>query len=59
MGSPLWQKRLSKWGGSVNHITKKIEFPTDEMQEAFYELYAYEFDELPKEVQAMSLHDTF
>lgn len=59
MGSPLWQKRLSKWGGSVNHTTKKIEFPTDEMQEAFYELYAYEFDELPKEVQAMSLHNTF
>jgi len=25
------------------------------MQEAFYELYGYEFDELPKEVQAMSL----
>ena len=56
MGAPLWQKRLAKWGGVVNHVTKKIEFPTDEMQEAFYELYGYEFDELPKEVQAMSLH---
>ena len=55
MGSPLWQNRLNKWGGVVNHLTKKIEFPTDEMQEAFYELYGYEFDELPKEVQAMSL----
>jgi len=55
MGSPLWQNRLNKWGGVVNHRTKKIEFPTDEMQEAFYELYGYEFDELPKEVQAMSL----
>ena len=55
MGSPLWQKRLVKWGGVVNHITKTIEFPTEEMQESFYELYAYEFDELPKEVQAMSL----
>jgi hypothetical protein len=55
MGSPLWQKRLKLWGGAVNHTTKKIEFPTYEMQEAFYELYAYEFDELPKEVQAMSL----
>jgi hypothetical protein len=59
MGAPLWQNRLSKWGGVVNHATKKIEFPTDEMQEAFYELYAYEFDELPKEVQAMSLDNTF
>jgi hypothetical protein len=59
MGSPLWQKRLEKWGGIVNHMTKKLEFPTDEMQEAFYELYGYEFDELPKEVQAMSLHNTF
>lgn len=56
MGAPLWQKRLVKWGGIVNHTTKKIEFPTDEMQEAFYELYAYEFDELPKEVQEMSLN---
>jgi hypothetical protein len=55
MGTPLWQKRLAKWGGTVNHTTKKLEFPTDEMQEAFYELYGYEFDELPKEVQAMSL----
>jgi hypothetical protein len=58
MGAPLWQKRLAKWGGGVNQETKKIEFPTDDMQEAFYELYGYEFDELPKEVQAMSL-DTF
>ena len=56
MGAPLWQKRLTTGGGVVNHVTKQIEFPTEELKEAFYELYGYEFDELPKEVQAMSLN---
>ena len=56
MGAPLWQKRLTAGGGVLNHVTKQIEFPTEELKEAFYELYGYEFDELPKEVQAMSLN---
>jgi hypothetical protein len=55
MRSPLWLSRLEKFGGQVNHQTKKIEFSTEKGEEEFYNLYAYEFDELPKEVQAMSM----
>lgn len=55
MGSPLWLKRLVVAGGSINQQMKKIEFATEEAKEAFYQLYAYELDELPQEVQAMSL----
>jgi|688.fasta_scaffold248767_2 hypothetical protein len=56
MGSPLWLMRLEKFGGLVNHLTKKIEFSSEQGEEDFYNLYAYEFDELPKEVQAMSMN---
>uniref|UniRef100_A0A6C0IKD3 Uncharacterized protein n=1 Tax=viral metagenome TaxID=1070528 RepID=A0A6C0IKD3_9ZZZZ len=55
MGSPVWLRRLEKFGGTVNHRQKKIEFATEIGEEGFYDLYAYELDELPKEVQAMSM----
>jgi len=54
MGSPLWLKRLQIFGGSINDKEKKIEFLGDG-EEEFYNLYAYELDELPKEVQEMSM----
>ena len=55
MGSPVWLARLLKYGGSVNHDLKKIEFANEQNQDSFYELYAYELDELPQEVQLMSM----
>lgn len=55
MGSPLWLNRLKTFGGFVNHSTKKIEFHTEKGEEGFYDLYAYELDELPKEVQSMTM----
>ena len=55
MRSPLWLARLLKYGGSVNHELKKIEFVDEQNQDSFYELYAYELDELPQEVQLMSM----
>lgn len=55
MGSPLWSARLRQYCGIINHISKKIEFACEKNEEAFYDLYAYELDELPKEVQAMSM----
>ena len=55
MASPLWLKRLSLAGGWVNHMTKKIDFLSEAEEAGFYELYAYELDELPKVVQDMSL----
>jgi hypothetical protein len=55
MGSPLWLKRLETFGGIINENEKKIEFMSEEGEEGFYNLYAYELDELPKEVQEMSM----
>jgi hypothetical protein len=54
MGSPLWLKRLQTFGGTINEKEKKIEF-LNEGAEGFYNLYAYELDELPKAVQEMSM----
>ena len=55
MRSPLWMKRLEKHGGFVNHDLRKIEFTSEKSEEDFYDVYAYELDELPKEVQLMSM----
>lgn len=55
MRSPVWLMRLQNFGGTVNDVTKKIVFATEAAEEGFYDLYAYELDELPKEVQAMSM----
>jgi hypothetical protein len=57
MGSPIWLKRLEKFGGIINEKDKKIEFLSEgqDGKEGFYEFYAYELDELPKEVQDMSM----
>ena len=55
MGSPLWLERLNKCGGKINQERKKIEFDSEDDEEQFYSLYAYELDELPKEVQNMSM----
>jgi hypothetical protein len=57
MGSPIWLKRLEKFGGIINEKDKKIEFLSEgeDGKEGFYEFYAYELDELPKEVQEMSM----
>ena len=47
---PLWRDRLEKYSGILDPINKQLVFPND----AFYDLYAYEFDEQPKEIQMMS-----
>ena len=53
-GCPLWCSRLAKCNGTLNHSIQDIVFPDDEFKEQFYNLYAYEFDEQPKEIQMMS-----
>jgi hypothetical protein len=55
MGSPVWFNRLEHFKGNINHETKKIEFATEQLREDFYDLYAFELDEQPKEVQYMSM----
>jgi len=59
-GCPLWRERLEKCHGTLDHIKQTIIFPRDDIndsdtdKEQFYNLYAYEFDEQPKEIQRMS-----
>ena len=56
-GYPLWQERLKNCGGSLDHEKKVIIFPNDDddiNKDRFYNLYAYEFDEQPNEIQMMS-----
>ena len=59
-GCPLWRDRLEKCHGALDHLNETIRFPNDDKndndndKEQFYNCYAYEFDELPKEIQMMS-----
>jgi len=55
MGCPLWKERLDRFSGSLDHENKKITFPDEDNEDAFYDKYAYDFDEQPKEIQDMSL----
>ena len=55
MGSPVWWHRLQAFGGTINHNSRLIEFASEEDAEGFYNLYAYELDELPQEVQELSM----
>lgn len=52
--TPCWRARFERYGGVPNHETRRIEFPSDDELEAFYEEFGYEPDEQSAEVQAMS-----
>jgi len=47
--SPIWLKRIKQFKGKRIH--EKIVFPDEDSEEAFYELYGYEPDEQPRDVQ--------
>ena len=53
-GCPLWSKRVERYEGCLDHTNKKIIFLNEIMEDKFYDLYAYEFDERPKNIQMMS-----
>jgi hypothetical protein len=57
MRSPLWKARLDRFSGVIDHENKKISFPIDDDEDAFYERYAFDLDEQPREIQDMSLID--
>lgn len=52
---PLWKARLDLYNGTKNHITKHIDFDSDENLEAFFEEYGYEPDEQTIDVQKQSV----
>ena len=55
--SPIWGARIKDFGGILNHETKKIDFPDDDILEEFCENYGYEPDEQKLEVQKKNIPD--
>ena len=55
--TPLWKARLDRHSGVIDHDNKKIAFPSEDDEDAFYEKYAFDFDEQPRDIQDMSLID--
>lgn len=49
--SPIWFDRIKEFQGVVNNESLKLEFPNDELFEAFYEKWGLEPDEQSKELQ--------
>jgi len=54
--SPIWSARINEFGGSVNHEKKTVDFPDDDKNDEFYDVYGYEPDELPREIQYRFTH---
>jgi hypothetical protein len=48
--SPIWSKRIMKYGGIIDKEKKRIIFSSEEEEEVFYEWFNYEPDEQPKEI---------
>ena len=47
--TPIWKKRFTEC--SAKKINKKVEFPSDDLQECFYDTYGLEPDEQTKKTQ--------
>jgi len=52
---PLWNSRIHKFGGKKNEINKTVDF---DKEEEFYELYNYDPDEQPLEIQQKCIGNT-
>ena len=49
--SPIWQKRIEKYGGKICHESKTVTFGDDDKEEQFYNWHNFEPDEQPLSVQ--------
>ncbi len=49
--SPIWQKRIAKYGGIVCHESKTVNFDDENNEEKFYNWHDFEPDEQPLSVQ--------
>jgi hypothetical protein len=45
--SPVWMYRIRDFGGHINDETMKVEFPNDDLLDAFYDRWGIEPDEQP------------
>jgi hypothetical protein len=55
--TPLWAARISEYGGFIANHGKTVEFPNDDLFEAFHDKYGLEPDEQPREIQQRSIMD--
>jgi|Laugresbdmm110sn_2_1035109.scaffolds.fasta_scaffold00068_9 hypothetical protein len=54
--SPVWNERITKYNGTINHETKKIDFPDDDEDfDEFYNNFGYETDEQKMVTQNKSI----
>ena len=53
--SPLWLERIRIGSGKVNHETKTVDFDDDDLFDSFCNLYDYELEEQPCEIQEKCL----
>jgi len=49
--SPVWLDRIEDFGGVPNHEKLDIDFPNDDLLDAFYDNWGLEPDEQPRELQ--------
>jgi len=50
-GSPVWRERIMKFGGLINHDRRCVDFEDEDLFEQFHNIYNYEPDEQPLEIQ--------
>uniref|UniRef100_A0A6C0JJ43 Uncharacterized protein n=1 Tax=viral metagenome TaxID=1070528 RepID=A0A6C0JJ43_9ZZZZ len=48
--SSIWLERIEDLGGKVNEEKEQVDFPNEELMEAFYDIWGIEPDEQPKEI---------
>lgn len=53
--SPLWETRVTEYGGIINHDSRTVTFDSDESQDKFYEKYGYDPDEQSIQLQEKCL----
>ena len=56
--TPIWKTRIERFQGVLNAPKKRVDFPTEEIEEAFYQQYGYEPDEQPTEIQQRCVGST-
>lgn len=53
--TPIWKERIDQYKGIIDDDSKKIIFEDEDCEENFYNIYGYESDEQPLEIQKRCL----